>query len=794
MKIDLHVHSKASKRPSQWVLQKLGCPESFTEPKRLYQIAKTRGMDLVTISDHNTISGALEIAHLPDAFISEEITAYFPEDRCKVHVLALNITERQHGDIQHIRENLYDLVQYLHQEAIVHVLAHPLYGINDRYSSDHFERLLLLFQHFELNGARDHLQNVYLKAILTSLQPADIERMSEKYRIRPLFEEPWKKHLTAGSDDHSGLTIAKSYTVIEDADNLETALRMIRMGKIRAVSSPSTPKTMAHNLYGIAWQFYRNKFNLGSHLNNDILMKYLDRVLSPESEEESKGFVAKLIGYWNANRRPKADNGTSKDLKRFILLESHSLIRENPEIMEYSGSPDEKWFGFVKEISARTMASFCNHLMNHLAGADVFDIFHTIGAGGGLYALLSPYFFAYSHFMRSRHFNQKIAQRFDRSGCPEHTVNIAHFTDTLYNVNGVAITLLQQVRTALKNHRKLTMITCAETKHQEDGIRNFNPIGSYDFPEYPELKLCYPPFLEMLDFCFEKRFTHIHSATPGPVGLAALGIARILKLPFSGTYHTQIPQYVGYLTQDSDLESLTWKYIIWYYDQMDTVYVSSQSSADELIGKGISKDKIRLFSRGTDTDLFHPAKRDSYLKRRYGIGNDIVSLLYVGRISKEKNLHLLAEAYRKLCRYTANVHLVVVGDGPYLEEMKASLKETPCTFTGYLSGEELATVYASCSFFVFPSTTDTFGNVILEAQASGIPVIVTDQGGPMENVISGRTGLVVRGNDEGDLLKAMIRLVSSPELVREMGKEARQFMESRSYEQAILKTFDMFLS
>ncbi|NJL58695.1 MAG: glycosyltransferase family 1 protein [Desulfobacteraceae bacterium] len=171
---------------------------------------------------------------------------------------------------------------------------------------------------------------------------------------------------------------------------------------------------------------------------------------------------------------------------------------------------------------------------------------------------------------------------------------------------------------------------------EEDGVKNFSPIGSYDIPEYPELKLYYPPFLEMLDYCFENRFTHIHSATPGPVGLAALGIARILKLPFSGTYHTQIPQYVGYLTQDSDLESLAWKYVIWYYDQMDTVYVSSQSSADELTGKGIFENKIRQFPRGTDTDLFHPSKRNGYLKHRYGIGNDTIGLLYVGRVSKEK--------------------------------------------------------------------------------------------------------------------------------------------------------------
>ena len=108
MKIDLHVHSKFSTRPSQWILQKLGAPESFSEPERIYEIARGRGMDLVTISDHNRIEGALSIAHLPGTFVSEEITAYFPEDRCKCHVLALNIDEAIHQDIQHVRENVYD--------------------------------------------------------------------------------------------------------------------------------------------------------------------------------------------------------------------------------------------------------------------------------------------------------------------------------------------------------------------------------------------------------------------------------------------------------------------------------------------------------------------------------------------------------------------------------------------------------------------------------------------------------------------------------------------------------------
>ena len=159
MQIDIHVHSKYSKRPSQWILKKIGCPESFTEPLQLYQIAKSRGMSHVTISDHNSIDGALEIAHLNDVFISEEITTYFPDNGCKLHVLALNIDEAQHREIQRLRPNIHDLARYLHQEKILAIAAHPLYAINDRLTLAHFEQMLLMFRNFELNGARNPREN-----------------------------------------------------------------------------------------------------------------------------------------------------------------------------------------------------------------------------------------------------------------------------------------------------------------------------------------------------------------------------------------------------------------------------------------------------------------------------------------------------------------------------------------------------------------------------------------------------------------------------------------------------------
>jgi glycosyltransferase involved in cell wall biosynthesis len=224
---------------------------------------------------------------------------------------------------------------------------------------------------------------------------------------------------------------------------------------------------------------------------------------------------------------------------------------------------------------------------------------------------------------------------------------------------------------------------------------------------------------------------------------------------------------------------------------MDLIYAPSQSTKNELVEKGIRADKIQVYPRGIDTHRFNPSKRNGFFKC-WNCDDNSAKLIYVGRVSKEKNLHLLAEAYRLLVQSIPDVLLTIVGDGPYLDEMKAEMDDLPCIFTGRLEGEDLAAVYASSDLFVFPSTTDTFGNVVLEAQASGIPVIVTELGGPAENIIPEKTGLVVKADCTQSILNAMAALVADPHRRLNMGRAARDYMENRSFETAFDETWKMF--
>ncbi len=803
MKIDLHVHSKYSVRPSQWVLQRLGCHECYTEPAELYRIAKKRGMTRVTITDHNTINGCLEITELPDTFISEEVTAYFPVDGCKVHVLVYNIDLRHHQEIQKLRENIFDLVAYLQQERLTHALAHPLWSVNGRLTASHFEQLLLLFQNFELNGSRDRQLNDSLQIILAHLNPEVMDRLADQHQIAPAFLEPWRKRLTGGSDDHSSLNIARLHTEVAGVRTLDDFFDGVAYGKAKVIGRTSTPLTLSHNIYSIAYQFYRQRFNLTANNSYDPIIQVLDRALLVHAKKKRK-----LFAKWNfLNPRKKdrttAKNSASPTFMRYVREELHKFIRQDEvlhsmmrQFQAAAPGMDESWFTFMARLSNQVLTHFTERLGNGLEGANLFDVLYSLTANGISYLLIAPYVASYSSFAQDRHFSRRLLSHFalEPRGGPDRgeKAHIAHFTDTFYEINGVALTLRKQAEWAARLQKRYAVITCdPDGQAPLPGVKNFQPLAVWSLPEYQEQKLFHPPFLEILDYCYSQNFTHVHAATPGPLGLAALATARLLQLPIHGTYHTALPQYAQYLTEDASIEQVMWRYVIWFYDQLDVIFVPSRSTKDELVDKGIKPEKIRIFPRGVDTAKFHPAKRNGWLATRHQI-QDGINLLYVGRISKEKNLQLLEGAFKSVMAQNPALRLVVVGDGPYLEEMQQTLQDTPCVFTGYLEGEDLSAVYASSDLFVFPSATDTFGNVVLEAQASGIPVVVTDSGGPQENVVPGETGVVVPAHDEAALARAIIDLTANPVRLRQMGLAARKYMESRSFEAAFGATWDLF--
>lgn len=779
-KADLHVHSKYSDQPTNWLLKKSGCAECFTEPIEIYKAAKKNGMNCITITDHNEIRGCLEILEFPNTFISCEVTTIFPEDECKIHVLTYDITEAQYYEMMKLRHNIYEFRDYLMEKEIFHSVAHPFYSVNNLFTQEHFEKLLIMFNTFELNGCRSKDINNTLKNILNSLTKDKIDELAAKYDLTPTGNY-WKKTYTAGSDDHSGIKIASKYTETEKAQNPHEFLhKVINEGKFEEKGFNLTPSGLAHNLYSIAYQFYSNKFNLDKFVTKDTTLKIIDRLLLNKQREED--LISRFIASIRDTKVKHDDNGGQELLSNSIIkIINKTMLTKHKDIINDITAENiaDKWFEVANSIINSCLSHLINYMINTAKKGNVFDIFHTLGSVGSLYFLIAPYFVSYYSFEK----NKKIATSVKRNftGMSDE-VKVVHFTDTFYDVNGVAKTLQQSLKLARKTGKNYTIATCAKNPKRVLDEKVFEPVGQYEMPAYSDLNCYYPPFLEMLDFCYKENFTHIHVATPGLVGLAALTISKILKKPIYGTYHTAFPQYMKHLTDDPSMVSIAWKYMVWFYNQLDIVFVPSKAMQQELESKGIDSRKLKLYPRGVDTKRFRPIAQKE---------KDEINLLYVGRVSKEKNLHLLANAFKRISKETKNVKLQIVGDGPYREEMWNYIKDYNVNFLGYKQGDELIKVYSGADLFVFPSTTDTFGNVVLEAQACATPVIVTDGGGPMENIISGETGIIIKGNCE-DAIYQGIKSLLDKEKLGKMSEKAYNYMKNRSFEDAFLKTWEFY--
>src|SRR3954464_4412304 len=228
-KCDLHIHSRFSSRSEEWLFRRFDFPDSSSDPRELYQQLTERGMDFVTITDHDTIEGCLQIADLPNTFISVQVTTHFPHDPCKVHLLVWGITEAQYREIAAIQDNIFELQKYLQAQEIVHAVAHPLYSINGKLETSHLERLILLFKHFEgINGLRDALLSDLAQEIFAGLTPQKIEQLANKHDLVPTHPEPWRKIFVGGSDDHGGMFLAAAFTETPRAKSAEEFLGHVR--------------------------------------------------------------------------------------------------------------------------------------------------------------------------------------------------------------------------------------------------------------------------------------------------------------------------------------------------------------------------------------------------------------------------------------------------------------------------------------------------------------------------------------------------------------------------------------
>ena len=251
-------------------------------------------------------------------------------------------------------------------------------------------------------------------------------------------------------------------------------------------------------------------------------------------------------------------------------------------------------------------------------------------------------------------------------------------------------------------------------------------------------------------------------------------------IPFVASYHTDFPSYLQhYGLRFLSLEKGLWSYLRWFHKESRINFCPSESTRKELQNKGFSH--LEIWGRGICTETFSPDFKSPVTAKKHGLeGKDII-LLYVGRLAREKEIGVLLDAVRTLQKKNISLRLLLVGDGPERKKIVASAPpEVVCT--GYQTGKELSRLYAEADIFAFPSSTETFGNVILEAMASGVPAVAPRGGGVRENIVHNENGRFFAAGDAEDMARSLEILIRNESLRQELGKKAREFTLQKSWE------------
>jgi glycosyltransferase involved in cell wall biosynthesis len=307
--------------------------------------------------------------------------------------------------------------------------------------------------------------------------------------------------------------------------------------------------------------------------------------------------------------------------------------------------------------------------------------------------------------------------------------------------------------------------------------RRLPAAAELEIPFYEGMTLGVPGLPDLVETLAEGSYDLVHVTAPGPAGIAATLMTRITGVPLLASYHTEIATYAGMRSQDSTLEALTRAGLGAFYSAPAAVLSPSPSADTSVAALGADPARIGRWERGVDLDRFDQAKAD-----RDAFPGEI-KVLYAGRLTREKGVDLLAETFIRAHAADPRLHLLLAGGGPEEAELRERLGER-ATFLGWLSGEDLPRAYASADAFLFCSSTDTYGQVILEAAASGLPIVAVAEGGPAALIENRHTGLLCRP-DADHLAGTLLQLASSPRLRQQLGEAGARAARQRSWERSM---------
>jgi glycosyltransferase involved in cell wall biosynthesis/predicted metal-dependent phosphoesterase TrpH len=753
--VDMHCHSTASQESKLGVQRAVGLPECATPPQEVYELAKRRGMDFVTITDHDTIAGVLEIADRPDVFISEELTAHFRGEPQAVHVLCYGITCDDHEWLQANSGDVELCAAYMYEQEIVCALAHPYYTVEAPLSARHRRRLAELFGIWETrNGARARELNRPAATYVATREAIGI----------------------GGSDDHAGVDIGRTYTETPPARTPQDFLAHVRAGNALARGAQGSAAKWAHAAIALAARSFARERAEAERERPDP-----QRVMT---------MVSRLLREGDARRGAVGNDLTPDDARdllrawlRAVALD-HLDERELIAYMQHEDFSHADLYRRACRLHERKLRDAVGVAIAAATGKA-----ELLSAGESLFeACIAAIPYAPATAFLASEQSKLAAMPYAGAGtlgqragarADGERPRVAILADGIGSTHGVTRTI-EEIR-----QRGVAGFEIEVVGTDPEVDQRLSAVAEIDVPFYPGLQIGVPSLpvaVETLAGLHGGGYDLIHVCSPGPAGIAGALVARGLGLPLVGSYHTELTAYAGLRSGDPRLANAMALAVSSFYHACDVVLSPSPASDGALAAIGMPAERVLRWDRGVDTSRFDPALREPSLLP------GAITVLYSGRITREKGAELLADAFLQARTLEPRLHLVLAGGGPEQERLRARLGEH-ATFLGWLEGAELARAYASADMFLFPSATDTFGQVILEAQASGVPVVAVARGGPLSLIEDRVSGLLCEPDAER-LAEAVLELTDSPLLRAQLSRAALRAVRMRTWEHTLGRLAD----
>lgn len=803
LKIDLHCHDYNSNVPDELLGRILGVPETWLKSEDLLKSLEKYGCNAFTVTNHNNSRSCHELrACGKDVLVAAEFSVTVPDFEVGIHVLTFGFSLDQEKQLNKLRYNVYDFLQYTHKNNIPTIWAHPLYhyATKELPTFDFFCKMALIFERFEvLNGQRDTWQNMLVKSWISTLTPEVIDANAKKFNIDLTLytNRPYQKSMSGGSDDHMGIFAGHTGTYLH-VPNLKERLKQTSRAELslEAIREHRMVPYGGHqNIEKLTIAFLDYVFQVAMHMEQPDLL----RMVLHKGSAQYKIIAIVIANLFSELKRHKTTMRFVKLLHRSFLGKRSVKLTElmvskayKPVFKEtitiadaHNLSPEkmtEQFYQAINTINNQLNGILFNRLQKKIDALSDSQTFNELSLDSALekiklspiirdfiegttskdklhkkkvtdfldgltFPFLSSALILAANFASSKvlYNNRKLLTSFSEElGKLHHPKRMLWLTDTFDDKNGVSSVLQEMHREIKRLNLPIDMLVCSNSVQPDDHLIVMKPEAELTLPFYKEQTFRIPNINKIHALFLENEYDRLICSTEGIMGLISVLLKNAYSVPAYFFMHTDWIMFARKVMKwDTHGIDRVRRSLRLFYGNFDKLFVLNNYHCEWLAGREMEYDRNNICMTGHWVDeKFKPVA--SSKMEAFNTPETTKVLLFAGRLSVEKGVMDVVDVYNQVKATFCDVKLVFVGVGPAEKELKKLLPEA--IFKGWVDSNDLPAIYSAADMLLLPSKFDTFGLVVLEALSCGLPVAAYNAKGPKDIIEHQISGFVAKNS------------------------------------------------